>query len=96
MRRFQDEFLSEAEPENCLQVHLQHFPDQNLEHTHYDIHEHNHHFNKIMNTIIILTKTNFMANFDQGWKQGRTWQVEREASNEIQHLFLQKVKMVIT
>ena len=49
-----------------------------------------------MNTIIILTKTNFMANFDQGWKQGRTWQVEREASNEIQHLFLQKVKMVIT
>lgn len=49
-----------------------------------------------MNTIIILTKTNFLANFDQGWKQGRTWQVEREASNEIQHLFLQKVKMVIT
>ena len=58
--------------------------EHNLYHYHYDIHEHNHNF---LNRMI--------GNFDQGFKHRRAWQVEREASEQIQHLLLQKVEMGI-
>ena len=49
-----------------------------------------------MNTIIIIFMNTIKRNFEQGWEYRRPWQVERKAIEQIQHLLLQKVKMVIT
>ena len=47
-----------------------------------------------MNTIIDFLNT-IKGNFEQGCEYRRPWQVERKAIEQIQHLLLQKVKMVI-